>query len=242
MALSADGETVLYAAERDGVRQLYRRPLDQLEAVPIPGTEGARYPFFSPDGEWIGFEVDGALKRMALAGGPPAMVYDGSEGPSDASWGTDDMIVFGLAGPSSPLMQVASTGGVAEPVTTLAGDELDHRQPELLPGGTELLFAVNSNSGDRIALKSLDTTGERRILFDGSTPRYVSSGHIVFARENALWAVPFDADQREPTGDPGAEPFHAGAGHAGRAIVTSAWSPEYPAQCEKRARGGPRRE
>ena len=201
VALSADGETMLYVAERDGVRQLYRRPLDQLAAIPIPGTEGARYPFFSPDGEWIGFEVDGALKRMALAGGPPATLYDASIGASDASWGTNDTIVFGISTDGHPLMRVASTGGVTEPVTTLAEGEADHRQPHLLPGGSALLFTVATSGPDRIAVKFLDS-GERRILLEGSTPRYVASGHIVFARENALWAVPFDADQRELTGDP----------------------------------------
>ena len=201
VAVSHDGDTVVYAATRDGVRQLYRRALDQLDAVPISGTEGAQLPFVSPDGEWVGFELDGTLRKVALAGGPPATLYDGSDVvPTDASWGTNDLIVFGSSG-NNQLMQVAAAGGVAEPVTTLGEGEQDHRQPELLPGGTALLFSVAGGGDTRIAVKSL-TTGERRHLLVGSTPRYAMSGHIVFARENALWAVPFDVDRLALTGDP----------------------------------------
>ena len=204
VAVSRDGETVVYAATRDGVRQLYRRNLDQLEAVPVSGTEGAQLPFISPDGEWVGFELNGTLRKVALAGGPLATLYDGSDvEATDASWGTNDVIVFGSVG-NHHIMQVAATGGVAEPVTIRAEGEGDHRQPELLPGGTALLFSVagsDSRIASRIAVKSL-TTGERRDLLAGSTPRYTASGHIVFARESALWAVPFDVDRLELTGDP----------------------------------------
>ena len=211
MALSADGQTLVYVATRDGVRQLYRRPLDQLDALPIPGTEGAAAPFFSPDGAWIGYGIDGSLRRMAATGGPTATLYEGSLSASNASWGTNDLIVFGFANDGNPLMQVASTGGVAEPVTTLEEGEIDHRQPSLLPGGTALLLTVATSiqSANTIAVKSLET-GERRALFEGSSPRYVSSGHIVFARENALWAVPFDADELTVTGE--AVPVMEGVG------------------------------
>ena len=180
MALSDDGETLVYAATRDGVRQLYRRPLGQLEAISIAGTEGSTNPFLSPDGAWIGFEVGGALKRMAVTGGPAATLYEGALAATDASWGTNDVIVFGLSSDGNPLMQAAATGGVAEAVTTLADGENDHRQPALLPGGTALLFTVASGTATNIAVKSLET-GERRDLFDGSSPRYAASGHIVFA-------------------------------------------------------------
>ena len=211
VALSPDGATLVYVATRGGVQQLYRRPLDQLEAGPLPGTEGAINPVFSPDGEWIGFTtLDGTLKKIALAGGPPATLYNGPSQATDPSWGTNDMIVFGFRGTDLPFMQVASAGGVAEPVTTLADGESDHRQPQLLPGGTALLFSVASRSDEaRIAVKSLDT-GERRDLLAGSTPNYVSSGHIVFAREDALWAVPFDVDRLEVTGE--AVPLPEGVG------------------------------
>ena len=201
-AISADGETLVYTATRDGVRQIYRRPLNQLDATPIPRTEGAGSPFLSPDGEWLGFEVDDELKRVSLAGGPLATLYDGPLQPTDASWGTNDTIVFGVNTDGNPIIGVPATGGVSEPVTTLEEGELDHRHPALLPGGTALLFTVASQSaGDRIAVQLLNSA-ERRFLLEGSGPRYISSGHMVFARDNALWAVPFDADQLEVTGAP----------------------------------------
>ena len=204
MALSPDGETLVYAATRDGVRQLYRRSLTQLEAVLIPGTEGARQPFFSPDGAWLGFELNGTLMKLALAGGPPATVYDGAIDASDASWGSNDTIVFSLSTDGHPIMQVPAAGGAAEPVTALADGELDHRTPQLLPGGTALLFVVAAGAASdrtsQIVVESLNT-GERQSLLDGTSPRYVSTGHIVFARENSLWAVPFDAGRLELTGD-----------------------------------------
>ena len=141
------------------------------------------------------------LKRIAVTGGPAATLYEGTLDATDVSWGTNDMIVFALSTDGNPLMQMASTGGVAEPVTTLAEDESDHRQPALLPGGTALLFVVASGNDSTVAVKSLET-GERRLLFGGTSPRYVPSGHIIFARENAIWAAPFDADQLSVTGDP----------------------------------------
>ena len=85
LALSADGQTVVHVATCDRVRQLYRRDWGQLDTAPLAGTEGGRYPFFSPDAAWIGFEVNGDLKRRALAGGPPATLWDGERPVSTAS-------------------------------------------------------------------------------------------------------------------------------------------------------------
>ena len=143
---------------------------------------------------------------MPLAGGPPATVRNGDRDVTRASWGENDTIVFGHLGYGAEIWQVPAVGGVAEPATTRASDPTDtgHRWPEMLPGGTALLFTLWPASGvigtPRIAVKSLET-GERRMLVEGSFPHYARSGHIVFARENALWAVPFDADRLEVTGD-----------------------------------------
>ena len=200
LALSPDGDTLVYMATRDGVRQLHRRNLNALEAVPLPDTEGARYPFFSPDGAWVGFEVNGALKRMALAGGPPSTIYAGAEHPIYPFWGPDDTIVFAELGPLDPVMQVPAAGGDAETITTLAEDERDHMHSQLLPSGRDLLFTIQKRDGLYVALKSLET-GEQRILFEGSSARYVPSGHLVFAREGTVWAAPFDVDRLEVTSD-----------------------------------------
>ena len=204
-----DTQTLVYVATRDGVRQLYRGALDQLEAVPIPDTEQARYPFLSPDGAWVAFEVDGALRKVALAGGPAVTLWEGDKEAVGGSWGEDDTIVFGRRGRGDELLRMPGVGGTAEVVTTLRPDdteeaEYDHRWPELLPGGTAVLFSVTGTNGDstgsQVAVKSFDT-GERRMLLQGSMPRYARSGHLLFAREDSVWAAPFDADRLEVTGE-----------------------------------------
>ena len=199
IALSPDGQVLLYVAVRNGIRQIFRRPLNQLEALPLPGTEGGRHPFFDTEGTRFGFEMNGSLRTMAIVGGPPATVNDDAQsvGPS---WGANDVIVFGRSSASGdPIMKVAAGGGVAEPVTTLEEGETDHRWPQLLPDGNALLFTAFTGANSHISLKSLKT-GERWPLLEGSFPHYVSTGHIVFLRENALWAVPFDVNQLELTG------------------------------------------
>ena len=202
IALSAEGRHLLYFAEHDGVRQLYRRPLDQFEAVPIRGTESAQYPFFSPDGQWVGFFADAKLKKVSLVGGPPVTLCDAAGFIHGASWGLDNVIVFGVTG-APGLMQVPASGGNPEPVTTVDSEERWHGWPDILPGGKAVLFTAWSGGIDnaRIAVQSLET-GERRNLVDGTDPRYVPTGHILFARPGSLWAVPFDANRLEVTGSP----------------------------------------
>ena len=202
LALSPDGRSLVYMGIRDGMFQLYRREMDQLEAVPIRGTEGAGFPFLSPDGESVGFFADGALKRVSLAGGPAVTLCDVPGVRMGASWGPDDTIVF--ASTDAPgLMKVSAAGGVAEPVTTVDADqgEAGHRWLDVLPDGNAVLFTVWSGSLDdaRIAVRSLET-GEQRVLVDGTNPHYAPTGHIIFGRDGSLWAVPFDVDALEVTG------------------------------------------
>jgi serine/threonine-protein kinase len=202
VALSADGRDVVYVGVRDGVRQLYRRSLGKLQAVPIQGTEGVTYPFFSPDGEWLGFFADdGKLKKMPLAGGPPVTLCDAG-GRRGASWGQDDVIVFAFS-EAPGLKKVSASGGATERLTTPENERTSHRWLEILPGGKAVLFTIWSGSIEsaRIAVLSLET-GEQRIFVDGTHPRYAPTGHIVFARVDSLWAVPFDAGRLEVTGTP----------------------------------------
>lgn len=166
--------------------------------MPIRGTEGAGYPFFSPDGEWVGFFADGKLKKVALAGGLPVTLCDAGY-RSGASWGPQDVIVFAVSG-SPGLMRVSASGGSPELITTPDNEQERHRWLDFLPGGRAVLFTVwRSLEMARIAVHSLET-GEMRVLVDGTHPRYAPTGHIVFAREGSLWTVPFDADRLEVTG------------------------------------------
>jgi Tol biopolymer transport system component/predicted Ser/Thr protein kinase len=204
IALSADGRDLVYIIVRDGVRRLYRRSMDQLVAVLLPGTEGAKFPFFSPDGEWVGFWADGKLKKVPLEGGPPLVLCDAGISWAEGCWGPNDTIIFDSDTPSG-LMQVRAAGGEPRSITILDTDqgETDHWSPDILSGGKAALFVVvyGLTETARIAVQSLET-GERKILMPGVAPRYSPTGHIVYAREDSLWAVPFDADRLEVAGSP----------------------------------------
>ena len=202
LALSPDGRDLVYVGIRDGVTSLYRRSMDQLEVEPIRGTEGAEYPFFSPDGEWVGFFADDKLNKVSLAGGPSVALCD-ARNFRGASWGQDNFIVF-AARVFPGLMRVSASGGVPEEVTIpQEASEGIHQWPDVLPGGKAVIFTQWSGSIDdaKIAVQSLET-GERRMLVDGAHPRYAPTGHIVFARANSLWVIPFDSDRLEVTGAP----------------------------------------
>ncbi len=144
LALSPDGTTLVYAARNEGgTLQLFRSRMDQLDAEPIADTEGASNPFFSPDGTWVGFRGDGnAIKKVALAGGPVVTISEAS-GFRGATWGPDDTIIFG-AGVGGGLSRVSADGGEPEAITTPDTDagEVQHRWPQLLPGGNAVLFSV----------------------------------------------------------------------------------------------------
>ena len=205
IALSPNGREVVYVAVTADGDQLYRRPLNQLESVPIPGTDGARAPFFSPDGEWLAFSApDGSLKRLSLPAGLPTTLCDcNAQGFFNGAWGPDGTIVY-TDSYTRGLMRVSSVGGIPEPVTTVEEGESRHDEPAFLPNGQAVLFHVWSESLTTAQLTAVDLqTGERRLLGDGFSPHYVSTGHLIYAQAGgSVWAVPFDADRLEMTGDP----------------------------------------
>ena len=203
IAISPDGKRLVYAAGPSNLRtQLYIREMDGLEARPISGTEGAHFPFFSSDGQWIGFgEGGGKLMKVSLSGGAPVTLADVSAGAFfSASWGSQGMIAFVPNG-TSPIQQIPDTGGNPQPLARLEKGENSHRQPDLLPDGKEVLFAVlASGAPTKVVAQSL-TTGERRELIQsGSQPRYASSGHLVYTQGANLMAAPFDPQRLAITG------------------------------------------
>ena len=200
VAMSADGNRIVYAARRNGVDHLYGRSLDELEAVPIPGTEGGLSPFFSPDGEWLGFYADGALKKVALVGGTPITIARAAN-LFGASWTANGTIVYATW--SAPLMAVSADGGTPELVTRLdeTQGETQHRDPHVLPNESAVLFSVRSPLRERIEVVELPT-GERRFLVEGRNPFYVRTGHLVFARGRTVLAAPFNLERRDLTGPP----------------------------------------
>ena len=207
MALSPAGTHVVYVAAENGVARLYLRPLDGLDSAPVAGTEGASTPFFAPDGQSIGFLVGTTLKRIPITGGTPAIICD--LGPIDSmkgvTWGTSGTIVF-APGVAKGLWQVRATGGTPQQVTTPESEELNsHRWPDLLPGDGAVLFAIGAAAQDwddgEIVVQSL-ATNQRRSLLRGANPRYVPTGHLVFARGGNLMAVSFDPRTLDIVGTP----------------------------------------
>jgi serine/threonine-protein kinase len=166
--------------------------MDGLEARAIPGTEGGVGPFFSPDGQWIGFSAGGKLKKVSLSGGLPVSLADVAAigGSSGASWGSQGTIAF--APGISPIQQVSDAGGNVQPLTHLEKGERVHGQPEFLPEGSGLLYDIYSGPGTgKVAVQSLKTGERRELLQAGNLPRYAPSGHLVYLQGANLMAAPF---------------------------------------------------
>jgi eukaryotic-like serine/threonine-protein kinase len=199
LALSPDGGTLVFAARRGNVQLLYRRALDQLEAVPISGSDGGTRPFFSPDGAWIGFETPDALKKLPLAGGEATTLVRGANSLTNGSWGDHDRLVLERFSDGTGLVEVSASGGELKALTTLhsAPGETHHQWPQILPGGTAVLFEVHPAA--KIVVESFQTH-VRTELADGTYPRYVPTGHIVFVKDTSIWALPFDLTRLAATG------------------------------------------
>ncbi len=202
VALAPDGTRLVYSARQGGVQQLYLRPLGGLEANPIPGTAGATEPFFSPDGQWVGFFADGKLKKVSVSGGEALSLGDAVD-PRGASWGSQGMIIFAPTR-DSLLKKVSDAGGAPQPLTRFVKDEDSHRWPEFLPGGDAVLFAALRGGGNwnnaQIAVQRVGTGERRNLVLGGTHPRYAPSGHLVYAQGGTLMALPFDTDNLAVTG------------------------------------------
>jgi len=205
LALAPDGSRLAYVANHGGSTQLYLRSIDRFEATPIPNTENAESPFFSPDGQSVGFFAQGKLKKISLSGGAPLSLCSAPVNRG-GSWGPDDTIIFAPS-ITSGLFRVSAAGGTPKPLTVpdRKKGEFGHRWPEILPDGSAVLFTVwtgTSFDDARIEVLSLET-GKRRVLAEGGTyARYVPSGHVVYARAGGLLAVPFDLRRLVVTGPP----------------------------------------
>ena len=204
IALSPDGTLLVYvAAVQGGQTRLYLRRLDELDARPIPATEGANTPFFSPDARWLGFYAGGALKKISLAGGVPLTI---SETPPvwSASW-QGDRIVFATTLVSRGLWTVPADGGDPVQLTTPKDGETQHGHPQGLPGGTHLLFSVLSDNAWHPAVLSL-ASGEWRVLGQGRIvgegARYLPTGYLVYAQAAGLVATRFDPPDGDLNGPP----------------------------------------
>jgi eukaryotic-like serine/threonine-protein kinase len=206
IAWSPDGHTLVFGGNRAGVEQLYVRRLDQLQATPLAGTEGAVAPFFSPDGAWVGFWAACALKKVALSGGPAVTICE-TPVIGGATWADggviffDNIASFELGG---GILKVAAGGGRPEYVARpdMSKGQFSLRLPHTLPGGKAWLLTMSATNqlGDaKIVVWPLET-GKQVVLTDGADARYVSTGHLVFVRQGVLLAAPFDLTALRLTG------------------------------------------
>jgi serine/threonine-protein kinase len=197
----------VYRAHLDGaVPRLFLKPEDRLEGIPIAGTEGALEPFFSPDGEWIGFFSDRRLWKVPAGGSAsPLAIAETGSAVRGVSWGPDDTIVVGRAG--SGLARVSVRDGTSETLTVpdVERGEVSHQWPSFLADGEAVVFNIHRTAGhdhSEIAVLSL-ATGEIDILsVRGTRPRYVDTGHLLYGGAQSLVAVPFDEETLQITGPP----------------------------------------
>jgi serine/threonine protein kinase/Tol biopolymer transport system component len=203
--ISPDGHTLAFVAERDGgARMVYVRRLEQLSAVSLAGTENADSPFFSPDGQWVAFFADGKLKKVAVGGGAAVTLCDAPNGRG-GDWGPDGAIVF-QPNATGGLWQVSSAGGTPVPLTTPTDDEVTHRWPQILGGGTAVLYTANRSRArweDATLVVQQLPSGARTVVREGGHHgRYLESGHLVYVNEGLLFAAPFDLSRLAVTGPP----------------------------------------
>ena len=210
LAISPDGSRVVYSSGNSVTNyQFYLQAIGRPEIAPLRGMEGGVSPFFSPSGEWVGFTQTGGdrILKVSVFGGIPVSLTEVEYRMVGWSWGADDRIVYGTIG--AGLFSVAGAGGEPKILTTLdtGQGESGHVGPHVIDGEDLVLFVINAGGMTRTfgQLAVLDRgSGEvTRLGLAGISPRYVSTGHIVYATsDGSVRAVPFDVDAQEVTGSP----------------------------------------
>lgn len=209
--LSPDATRLVYVSGSTQSQQLYLRPLNQLDGTKLAegntGSTSPYQPFFSPDGQWLGYVTASEMRKVPVSGGTPLTLCKVTRSRG-ASWAPDGTIIFAPT-PTSGLFRVSAAGGEPQPLTTLdkAKKEATHRWPQVLPGGKAVIFTSHTQATADFENATIEVltlaTGERKVLQKGgSYGRYVPSGHLVYVSKAALFAVPFDLSRLEVTGSP----------------------------------------
>jgi Tol biopolymer transport system component len=201
LAVSPNGRQIAFVAgpRAGGPPLLWLRSLDALESRSLAGTEGALFPFWSPDSRFVGFFAQGKLKKIGLSGGGPQSLCDAPIGLG-GTWSRDGTIVFAPS-TTSGLLRVSAAGGQPTAATTLDGGALEasHRWPWFLPDGRRFLYVAQPNT--TIYVGSLDSAARKRVMAADSKAIYAPSGYLLFVRFNTLFAQRFDLASSEIGGD-----------------------------------------
>ena len=203
--ISPDGMTLAFnATDSGGKTQIWLRPLNALTAQPLPGTEGTRRPFWSPDSRFLGFVADGKLKKIDVTGGPPTKICDVPTGV-DGSWSPEGVILLDGTG-TDPIYRVPAAGGT--PVVAAKADpsrkEIQIGWPEFLPDGRHFIYMAINQKADQSAYRigSLDSNETRPFASAQSMLAYAPQGYLLFLKDRTLMAQPFDAKAMKTTGEP----------------------------------------
>src|SRR6516162_2862424 len=200
--ISPDGRSVAAVVRSAGETRIWVRPVDDFEARPLTGTEGASFIFWSPDGQNLGFFAGGKLKRIAAKGSPTQTLCD-ADTNRGGSWNSQDAIIFSRM--NGEIYKIPATGGTPERVTRLntVRHELSHRWPSFLPDGNHFVYMASPlgpmNQENTFRIGSLDGKDDK-VLFQGSSPIIYAMGYLIYLNEKALMARPFDAERLETTG------------------------------------------
>jgi len=207
MVVAPDGTRVAFSAlGPDGKSRLYVRPLNQLQATQLSGTDDGRNPFFSPDSQWLGYFAAGKLKKISVQGGAAVTLCDVPMGRG-GSWSQDGTIVYS-PGIRAALLAIPAAGGTPQPLMTLdtQSGEATQRWPQFLPGDQSILFVSNTHGANyedaSIVVYSIPSKTRKVLVRGGYFGRYLSSGHLLYMHDGTLFAVPFDTKRMEATGSP----------------------------------------
>ncbi len=233
-AVSPDGRRIAFTAISGGSpSRLFVRSLDSLDATAVADTEGAKQPFWSPDGASIGFFALGKLMKVAVTGGVPVVICDAPDGKG-GTWGPDGTIVFGPNMIFEGLLKVSASGGKVEPATLLDLDrgENSHRWPVFLPDGVHFLYFVRASVDERrgVYVARIDQPASKPgspIFRSESEATFVATsgrerGVLLAAADGQLHARPFDAATLELLGDPRTLPVAVGANTPSHSVMLSA--------------------
>jgi serine/threonine-protein kinase len=204
-AISPDGRRLVYAARgSDGRQQLATRLLAHAQHTLLPGTDNAQNPFFSRDGEWLGFNVGTELKKISMGGGPPLVLARSPTAILGADWGDDGNIIATL-NVLGGLWRIPGAGGVARSITGLASGDLAYCWPQVLPGGV-ILFTASASplqfEDADIEVFTPKTNQTKILLHGGYYARYLPSGHLVFMHQGLLFGTRFDPKHLVLNGTP----------------------------------------